>query len=142
MSLPAHISALIECRIEECLRSSADPMGEIARAHRALPVYADMGGSLFLKPNGEVWVQGSEGAKSALTLEESPHWCLVARLAAVERFPELAELVPIRPVEAADCSDCEGRGRVLNDLVRCGVCYGLGWSEARSNKSLERTREG
>ena len=133
MSLPAHVSALIERLIEECVRNPVDAMRELARAHRALPVYADMDGSLFLKPNGEVWFQGSEGdKKSALRLEESPHWCLVARLAAAERFPQLAELVPIRPAEAADCSDCEGRGRVLNDLVRCGVCYGLGWSEVRS----------
>jgi hypothetical protein len=125
MSLPVHVSALIERLIEECVRNPADPLREIARAHRALPVYADMDGSLFLKPNGEVWFQGSEGA---LALEESPHRCLVARLAAAERFPELAELVPVRPAEAVDCPDCEGRGRVLNDLVRCGVCYGLGWS--------------
>jgi hypothetical protein len=129
MMLPAHVSVIIERLIEECLRSSTDSVGETARAHRALPVYADIGGSLFLKPNGEVWFQGSESATAALKLEESPHWCLVARLAAAERFPELAELVPIRPAGAADCSDCDGRGRVLNDLVRCGVCYGLGWSE-------------
>jgi hypothetical protein len=140
MSLPSHVSALIERLIEECLRSSTELAGKTARAHRVLPVYADMGGSLFLKPNGEVWSQDSESANSVLKLEESPHWCLVARLAAAERFPELADLVPIRPAGAADCSDCDGRGRVLNDLVRCGVCYGLGWSEVRSNTSLERTR--
>jgi len=141
MLVPAHISVLIERLIEECLRSPADPVGKTARAHRALPVYADMSGSLFLKPNGEVWFQGSESVDAALKLEESPHWCLVARLAAAERFPELAELVPIRPAGAADCPDCEGRGRVLNDLVRCGVCYGLGWSEVRSDTSLEPTRD-
>ena len=132
MLLPTHVSVLIERLIEECVRNSTDSMGETARAHRALPVYADVGGSLFLKANGEVWFQGSESGNSALKLEESPHWCLVARLAAAERFPELAELVTIRPAEAADCPDCEGRGRVLNDLVRCGVCYGLGWSEVRT----------
>lgn len=141
MSLPAHVSAVIERLIEECLRSSADSVGKAVRAHRALPVYADMDGSLFLKPNGEVWCQHGESIDSALKLEESPHWCLVARLAAAERFPELAELVPIRPAGAMDCSDCEGRGRVLNDLVRCGVCYGLGWSEVRANNSLEERGE-
>jgi hypothetical protein len=134
MLLPAHVSVIIERLIEEYLRNSADSVRESARAHRALPVYADIDGSLFLKPNGEVWFQAGESVGSALKLEESPHWCLVARLAAAERFPELAELVPIRPAGAVDCSDCEGRGRVLNDLVRCGVCYGLGWSEVRSDK--------
>jgi len=141
MSVPAHVSVLIERLIEESLRSSTDLAGKIARANRVLPVYADIGGFLFLKPNGEVWSQDSESFDSALKLEESPHWCLVARLAAAERFPELSELVPVRPAEAADCSDCEGLGRVLNGLVRCGVCYGLGWFEARANTSLERTRE-
>jgi hypothetical protein len=142
MQLPAHVSVVIERLIEECLRNSTDPLGKTARAHRALPVYADVDGSLFLKPNGEVWFQGGESGDAALTLEESAHWSLVARLAAAERFPELAELVPVRPAGAADCPDCEGRGRVMNDLVRCGVCYGLGWSEVRSNNSPEQTREG
>ena len=141
MSLPAHVSVLIDRLIDECLRSSVDAMGEIARAHRALPVYADMAGSWFLKPNGEVWFQSSERVGSALILEESPHWRLVAHLAAAERFPELTELVPSRPDGAEDCADCEGRGRVMNDLVRCGVCYGLGWSEVRPGKSSERTQE-
>jgi hypothetical protein len=124
MLLPTHVSALIERLIEDCLRGSNDSLAKTARAHRVLPVYADVDGSLFLKPNGEVW---SQNADSPLKLEESPHWCLVARLAAAERFPELAELVPIRPSAAVDCADCEGSGRVLNGLVRCGVCYGLGW---------------
>jgi len=128
MLLPAHISALIERLIEECLRNSTDSLSKTARAHRALPVYADVSGSLFLKPNGEVWSQSSGSDASSLKLEESPHWCLVARLAAAERFPDLAELVPIRPAAALDCQDCDGCGRVLNGLVRCGVCYGLGWS--------------
>lgn len=133
MLLPTHLSVLIERLIEECLRSSNDSLTKTARAHRVLPVYADVDGSLFLKPNGEVWSQRSESVDSPLKLEESPHWCLVARLAAAERFPGLAELVPIRPAAAVDCPDCEGCGHVMNGLVRCGVCYGLGWSEVRSN---------
>jgi hypothetical protein len=140
MPLPDHVSALIDRLIEECLRNSAGSAAETVRANRALPVYADAGGSLFLKPNGEVWFQGNESVNAALKLEESPHWCLVARLAAAERFPELAALVPIRPAGAADCSDCEGSGSVLNGLVRCGVCYGLGWSEVRSNPPPEPNR--
>lgn len=118
------LSELIESLIEK---------SQAARVHRALPVYADADGSLFLKSNGEVWFQSSDGANAPLKREESPHWCLVARLAAAERFPELAELVPVRSAAAVNCSDCDGSGHVLNGLVRCGVCYGLGWSEAPSN---------
>ncbi|HKY20501.1 MAG TPA: hypothetical protein VJM31_04710, partial [Vicinamibacterales bacterium] len=66
---------LIERLIEESLRNSTDLAAITARAHRVLPVYADIGGSLFLKPNGEVWFQASESASSELKLEESPHWC-------------------------------------------------------------------
>jgi hypothetical protein len=127
MTQPAHVSSLIDRRIEEYLSGPPDELQEAARRHRALPVYADIAGTRFLKPNGAVLFQGSDHAGSDLTPEQSPHWQLVARLAAAERFPELSDLVPIRPPSVPDCPDCEGKGRVLNDMLRCDACYGLGW---------------
>lgn len=126
-TLPAHLSALIETRIEEYLRGPADAIHVFARGHRALPVYADMERLLLLRSDGEVLSKANANAECSPVAEQSAYWCLIARLTAAEKFPELAELVPARPQSAIDCKDCEGRGKVLNDMVRCEVCHGLGW---------------
>src|SRR4051812_42778962 len=131
MAIPAETSALIETRIVQYLRGPTDVVRDIARSHRALPVYADMDRLLFLKPDGEVLSKDNKNANSSLVAEESEYWHLLARLFAAEKYPELAALVPVRSPSASDCKDCEGRGKVLNDMVRCEVCHGLGWVEAR-----------
>ena len=131
MTIPANLLALIETRIEEYLRGPPDAMRACSREHRVLPVYADMDRLLFLRPDGEILFKKNELASSSLVPEKSEYWRLIAKLVAAEKFPELAQLVPARPPSASDCLDCEGRGKVLNDMVRCEVCHGLGWVEPR-----------
>jgi hypothetical protein len=133
MTLSAELSSLIETRIEEYLRRPADPMQVFARGHRALPVYADIDRLLFLRPDGEILSKDNANTSGDLVAEQSAYWCLMARLAAAERFPDLAALIPARPSSASDCADCEGRGKVLNDMVRCEVCHGLGWVDSSAN---------
>jgi hypothetical protein len=124
---PVDLSTLISRRIEEYLSGPRDEWQESARLHGALPVYADIRGALFLKPNGEVVLKPNNSADVSLVPVSSREWRLVARLAAAERFPELSELIPARPPSAPDCQDCNGSGRVLNDALRCETCFGLGW---------------
>ena len=134
MALPDHTSKLVEHRLEEYLKGPLDDMQEAARTHRALPVYADVGGVLFLKPDGNVLFRDSSKMEAGLNPEKSLQWQTIARLAAAERFPELKDLVPARPASTPDCPDCGGRGRVLNDALRCDECFGLGWVLPRPNK--------
>jgi len=135
MALPDHTSKLVEHRLEEYLKAPFDDMQEAARTHRALPVYADVGGVLFLKTDGDVLFRDSSKMEAGLNPEKSLQWQTIARLAAAERFPELKELVPTRPPSTPDCPDCGGRGRVLNDALRCDECFGLGWVLHRANKA-------
>jgi hypothetical protein len=132
MELPAHVPALLDRRIEAYLNGPPHELKEAARPHRALPVYVDADGALFLTSDGAVLFKKGNAADAVLTPETSTEWQIVARLAAAERFPELKDLIPARPASAVTCPECDGCGRVLNNMIRCGVCYGLGWEQPRT----------
>ena len=97
----------------------------VAEVTAALPLYADMGGFLTIREDGEILRYDPETATTRP--EDDERWRLVARLAAADRFPELESLRPGRPSDARTCSPCAGAGRVLEGTVRCGTCFGLGW---------------
>jgi hypothetical protein len=113
-----------------------DPAAEhhdVAIRFEALPVYSDMGGTLFITPSLQVLVMRSD--EGSLSEERSSEWRLVALVAAAERFASLKQLLPSRPSAAVDCSVCAGTGRLMG--VRCGTCLGLGWPALHSNKVLQ-----
>jgi len=120
--------------LEEYLKGPVDDMQAAARTHRALPVYADVGGVLFLKTDGDVLFRDSSKMDAGLNPEKSLQWQTIARLAAVERFPELKDLRADASGVYARLPDCGGRGRVLNDALRCDECFGLGWVLPQPNK--------
>ena len=119
-----------------------DPAAEyrdVAIRFEALPVYSDMGGTLFITPSLQILVMRSDDG--GLNEESSPEWRLVALVAAAERFAALKQLLPSRPSAALDCSVCAGTGRLMD--IRCGTCFGLGWPALHSSKVLQddaRTR--
>ena len=120
-------------RLAEYLTDPAAEHGDVASRFEALPVYSDMGGTLFITPSLQILIMRSD--EGALSEECSPEWRLVALVAAAERFPELKQLLPTRPSGASDCSACAGTGRLLG--ARCGSCFGLGWPALHSNKVLQ-----
>jgi hypothetical protein len=123
----------IRRRLAEYLTDPAAEHREVASRFGALPVYADMGGTLFITPSLQILtMRHDEGAMSE---ECSPEWRLAAPVAAVERFPELRQLLPTRPSGSLDCSVCAGTGRLLG--ARCGSCIGLGWPALHSDKVLQ-----
>jgi hypothetical protein len=99
----------------------------------ALPVYRDMGGTLFLPPDGVILAQ-AHNDQGPPALEQDPGWRLAALVSAVEDHPELAALVPDRPRTASDCQECKGTGRIRVSGVEfaffCGECRGIGWLRA------------
>ena len=99
----------------------------LARTHRVLPVYSDLGGSLFLTAGLEIWTL-SEEERTLLTPESDPHWCLIGLVSAAKKYPRLGFLTPQRPSEASTCVACNGTGRMLN--FWCGECFGVGWRHA------------
>ena len=126
---PPALSRLIEKRLREFISGPADTRQAAARRFGALPVYSDVGGTLLLTPTGQVLLLG-EDVDLNVPPEAPPDWCLVAKIAAVEKFPELSLLLPTRPDAAPNCPVCDGTGRLLEMQARCGTCLGLGWVSA------------
>jgi hypothetical protein len=118
-------------RLAEYVSNPNDPWGlsQIAKRHRALPVYLDMGGALFLTLEGDV-LRLNHDDGDIPTPELETGWRIVAALAASEKYPELSSLVPPRPASATDCSVCGGTGRITRHNLRCGACFSLGWKNA------------
>lgn len=73
-----------------------DDLPILARKFHALPVYADMGGALLIRLNGEVLVVHSNQAwdeTSQSEVETNEQWLRVAYLSCARRFPELQQVV-------------------------------------------------
>jgi hypothetical protein len=98
----------IRRRLNEYLTDPAAKYWDVASRFEALPIYSDMGGTLFITPTLQVLMQSDGGTPSEVS---SPEWKLVAFVAAAERFSELKQLLPTRPDDASDCSLCAGTGR-------------------------------
>jgi hypothetical protein len=119
-------SAIIERHLEAFLAGPANEFTLIAAKHRALPVYSDVSGTLFITPSLEILVLDDEGGLSSPSVQ-SAHWRLTALVSAAEMYSDLQCLLPTRPENAPECSVCEGRGWLLQPDMRCGECCGLGW---------------
>jgi len=132
VSLPDWASERIAQEVEAYLRrpdSGGDGgLAEAVYRLRAWPVYGDIGGTLLLGADGEVYSQVHD--TMAVGPESDPGWRTLAWAAAVEKVPELRALLPARPAGIPDCLACEGFGRVQvtqQVYVWCGGCNGQGW---------------
>jgi hypothetical protein len=105
---------------------------ELACRFEALPVYADLGGALLLRPDGEILVVAWEDEEKAVPADQ--RWTGLGRAAAAEFFPELRTVLPPRPAAAAACEACRGAGLerwwigASKGVTFCGRCFGLGWT--------------
>jgi hypothetical protein len=69
----------------------------LARVHTALPVYADIGGALLIRPTGEVLLFHSNQewtATSESSIVTEARWIAVAYVAGEKRYPALRGLLP------------------------------------------------
>ena len=102
-------------------------LNEAARKCGGLPVYGDIGGVLFLRPDGQILRQ-STAFEEAPVVETDPQWRLIAVVSAARRFAELSAIVPPKPSHARECLSCGGIGEMHGAI--CGECSGLGWTHA------------
>ncbi|AMV23875.1 hypothetical protein VT84_05640 [Gemmata sp. SH-PL17] len=109
-----------------------DLLDRVVRELVALPVYADMGGTLLVAADGEVYCLDHDSIE--VRREHDPGWQLLARTAVAEIAPELRVLLPDRPPSAPDCAVCSGSGHIQATPTHrcwCGTCWGLGWRETK-----------
>ena len=94
MALTAEMSRRIEERIDAFIASQEwlPDMRDIAAQLRALPLYADMGGCIALRPDGEVllveWDGPMKGARHVLDAV----WSEYVLRSGAGRYPKLAEV--------------------------------------------------
>ena len=89
---------------------------EAVRTTGALPVYADMGAALLLRPDGEILAFPWDSLGTPAP-ESDPVWRLIAVVVGAETYPELQPLLPVRPSGSPGCPWCAGRGRIP-DIAR------------------------
>ncbi|NTX02750.1 hypothetical protein [Myxococcus sp. CA040A] len=116
----------IERWLREFLLNPTEPADQRERARElgGLPLYADMGGLVVLRPDGTALTYDWEDSKSEATDDV---WKVIALTTSREKYPGLRELLPERTVSALDCAACTGTGSILR--ATCGKCLGLGWHE-------------
>lgn len=128
------ISEIIAARI------AAFPRGAFAVPEcDALPLYADLGGIVGIKPDGTLveWSHHGRG-RDARPVRDRVR-ALMALAAAVGPYPELQQLLPARGPGSVEC-ECRRIPEYVSGLVDCGRCGRMGWlSEGNDSRPLVRT---
>jgi hypothetical protein len=133
MSVPEDLAAKILRWMEE-LAADTDPrsahLRRVAVDTQALPLYADMGGCVAIRPDGELISVDWDKPKD-WTRETQPRWRTIALAVGSWKYPALVDLLPARGPEDRDCVECAGTGRrveppVLAGLI-CEACLAVGW---------------
>ena len=99
----------------------------------ALPLYADWGGGVALRSDGEL-IGFRWDEPQSIKVETDPHLRFLAVVEGSKAHAELAYLAPVRTVADRDCPLCDGSGR-LRELEDAGIetknircyCGGTGW---------------
>ena len=124
------ISKLIDAWLSGKHPSNQLGANTCARACGGLPIYGDIGGTLFIRSDGEILSQSNTHEETP-SLETNPEWRLVAIVSAVRKFPALGVLLPAPSKGARLCPDCNGTGYIVLETkhpLNCSICHGLGWA--------------
>src|SRR5262245_8712567 len=92
----------------------------------ALPLYFGWGGTIGIRPDGEVICWSTEGDYVGARPVEDRMWLMSALVAGARRYRELAALLPERPPAAIECR-CRDHPLLASGQVTCGECGGVGW---------------
>jgi hypothetical protein len=93
----AFVLALAEYLLYPSSMKLTSDLAVLARAHGALPVYADMGAALLIRSTGEVIAVHSNQewtAASEWSVVTEAQWIAVAYAACERRYPQLRGLLP------------------------------------------------
>ena len=100
----------------------------------ALYLFGTFGFEAVMRPDGTVLVAvdehwGEPGAPEPPWRPATESERTISIVAARERWPEVAQLLPPRPAAARDCPTCQGHGAlpIGATSVLCSDCGALGW---------------
>ena len=96
-----NLEALVRNLSEAASHSAPSEAERDAAKHTGgVPVSAQFGGVLVLRPDGTVTLYDPE---TRTLSEPEPQWWTAARVKAARRFPELAGILPAKPMNAVQC---------------------------------------
>jgi hypothetical protein len=121
ITITSDLAEAIAARLADSSREAADAPGS-----GALPLYADPGGVIGIRPDGTLleWTHDS-GEGEARPVEDRTRM-LIALVAGARRYPDLRGLLPTRSPGAVDCR-CREIPECVSGLFWCGQCGGIGW---------------
>ena len=122
--MPQPSPALQKVIAEWVTHAKANDRGLVSADGSALRIYADMGGSVFIRPDGSLIGETESRVPEAVDAV----WQTVALVVGARTHPELRELLPKRTATAEDCARCNASGMLHGSV--CGRCSGLGWTPA------------
>ena len=128
MTIPPDVAAqLAKYRGAQAARSTE--VATVAERHDFLVLYADIGGAIGVRPDGE-FVEVGWDDDHAVPLE-SLRWRDIALVTGAKTYPEIARLLPVRTRGDRTCDQCHGTGKVAVqgttvEKLMC-KCAGLGW---------------
>lgn len=132
MVLPEHIAQRIQTIVARTSTEGGHIDNEAAR-YGGVAVMGTIGAVWLLRPDGTLWEVDDDFGRPLVPLP--PEWHHAAMACGAERYPWLADLVPLRPAGALPCTTCRGDGR-LRAAARpeeegffCPQCYASGWQQ-------------
>jgi hypothetical protein len=110
------------------IKSTLPALEQAVRSAGALPIYSDIGATIFLRPDGAILIQPHH-SDDAPVVEERRSWRILALSLGAEKYPEIRDFLPQRPSGSDDCLECGGSGRfkVAELTFVCNTCHGIGW---------------
>ena len=135
MTIPDHVAARIERTIAGFPTTGLHVDHQAAR-YGAIALVGSIGTLWMLRPDGTFWDVDDDLGKPLTPLPAEEQ--LMALVYGVERYPWLAELLPVRPPSAPSCGACSGVGSILltnvlpsGSRALCTSCQGLGWVQSQ-----------
>ncbi len=114
--------------------------GALNRDRTGVMIHGEIGGAAYIRLDGSIelepWDEDPENP-----WRSDPNVVYAALVAALKKWPELAELMPDRQPDSEDCLDCGAIGHFNRGLsLLCPSCYGLGW-RPQPNPSLKEDKD-
>jgi hypothetical protein len=129
----AELTNHIEARITDFLKDTfySFETREVVALIHALPLVMDWGGSIAIRPTGEIIIVKWDNPQETLKVTDPTLQANALHQGSL-KYPELKSIVPVRLPEAQDCTQCSGTGiHPITQYPGCErvvcACGGLGW---------------
>ena len=120
------------------------PVAAWLRESDGIYLYGTIGSEALLLRTGAVrisradqWPESDVQTERDATVDER----IASLVLGAEKWPQIAELLPLRPADATNCRECRGAGMIPRPGgVICFTCHGLRWVPSSPSHRLSNQR--